>query len=205
MSRYKTEDLKKMILDDKLPYEEIGRLYGVTGNAIKKAALRYGIELPVRRKVNEKETFNYRKPKMGVCTNCGKEFVLYKSTTGKFCCSKCHKEYQYTEYIRKWKNGEVNGRTNSFNVSGYVRKYIFIKNNDTCEVCGKSYVNPFTGKSILQIHHVDGDCMNCTEDNLKLLCPNCHTMTENFGSRNKNGNKKRTEYFKKKIDTLDLS
>ena len=93
MSRYKTEDLKKMILDDKLPYEEIGRLYGVTGNAIKKAALRCGIELPVRRKVNEKETFNYRKPKMGVCTNCGKEFVGQPGKD-RFCSNACKSAYR---------------------------------------------------------------------------------------------------------------
>ena len=24
------------------------------------------------------------------------------------------------------------------------------------------------------------------ESNLQLLCPNCHSLTENFGSRNKN-------------------
>ncbi len=27
---------------------------------------------------------------------------------------------------------------------------------------------------------------NNSEDNLQLLCPNCHALTENFGSRNKN-------------------
>lgn len=41
-----------------MSYEAIGRLYGVTGNAIKKAASRLEINLPSRRKINPCETFN---------------------------------------------------------------------------------------------------------------------------------------------------
>ena len=45
-------------------YEEIGRRLGVTGAAIKKAAKRLGIELPVRRYKNDSEHFNKKdKPK----------------------------------------------------------------------------------------------------------------------------------------------
>ena len=55
-----------------------------------------------------------------------------------------------------------------------------------CDVCGFSGINPYTNKTILQIHHKDGDATNTTEENLQVLCPNCHAMTENFGSRNKN-------------------
>lgn len=197
MVKYKTEDLERLILVENLSYEKIGRIYGVSGNAIKKAALRRGINLPLRRKINEKETFDYRKPKMGVCLNCGKEFKLYTSATGKYCCFACQREYQYKNYIEKWKNGEVTGGTNGFNVSGYIRRYIFEKNDSCCEACHGKYTNPYTGKSILQIHHKDGNCLNNKEENLQLLCPNCHAMTENFGSRNKNGNKDRTKYFKK--------
>ena len=28
--------------------------------------------------------------------------------------------------------------------------------------------------------------MNNSEENLQLLCPNCHSLTENFGARNQN-------------------
>ena len=51
-------------------------------------------------------------------------------------------------------------------------------------------VNPYTHKTILQIHHKDGDCTNNKPNNLMVLCPNCHAMTENFGSRNKNATRK---------------
>lgn len=64
--------LEHLILVDKLSYEEIGRRYGCSGTNIKNVARRLGIELPVKRKVNPKETFN-RKYKY--CLNCGIEPV----------------------------------------------------------------------------------------------------------------------------------
>lgn len=57
--KYEKEELNKLINDEQLSYEAIGRLYGVTGNAIKKAASKLGIKLPIRRKVNDSENFSH--------------------------------------------------------------------------------------------------------------------------------------------------
>ena len=53
-----------------------------------------------------------------------------------------------------------------------------------CECCGLSEWNelPIT----LQAHHIDGDKTNNALENLQLLCPNCHSQTDNFGSKNIN-------------------
>lgn len=37
----------------------------------------------------------------------------------------------------------------------------------------------------LQVHHIDGDKTNNELSNLQLLCLNCHSYTDNFGSKNK--------------------
>ena len=58
MSKYNKEDLEKLIIEEALSYEAIGKMYGVTGNAIKKAARRLDIDLPERRKINECENFS---------------------------------------------------------------------------------------------------------------------------------------------------
>ena len=52
-----------------------------------------------------------------------------------------------------------------------------------CECCGLDSWNnlPIT----LQVHHVDGDNFNNTLENLQLLCPNCHSQTDNFCGKNK--------------------
>ena len=42
-NKYCKEDLEKLILEEKLSYEAIGKMYGVSGNAIRKAAKRLGI------------------------------------------------------------------------------------------------------------------------------------------------------------------
>lgn len=51
-----------------------------------------------------------------------------------------------------------------------------------CEDCGltewKNQLIP------LEAHHIDGDRCNNTLENLLLLCPNCHTLTSNYGSKN---------------------
>lgn len=53
-----------------------------------------------------------------------------------------------------------------------------------CECCG---IDTWLNKPIpLEIHHNDGDCLNNSLDNLKLLCPNCHALTENFRGKNIN-------------------
>lgn len=59
MERYKKEDLEKLILEQNKPYDSIGKLYGVSGSAIKKAAKRFGIALPTRRTVNDTENFSH--------------------------------------------------------------------------------------------------------------------------------------------------
>jgi hypothetical protein len=56
-------------------------------------------------------------------------------------------------------------------------KYGFLKNE--CEECGQK---PFhNGKIlILQHHHRDGNNKNNAIGNLQVLCPNCHTQTNNY-------------------------
>lgn len=47
-----------------------------------------------------------------------------------------------------------------------------------CEICG---ISEWNGKPItLQLHHIDGDHNNNTIDNLQIICPNCHSQTENY-------------------------
>lgn len=126
-----------------------------------------------------------RKYEKRYCKYCGKEIIR-----GEYCDNTCYAEYKAKQYIERWKNGEENGLSGKYGIIGAVRNYIFEKNSDKCECCGKSYINPYTNLSVLQIHHKDGDCTNNKEENLQLLCPTCHAMTENFGSRNKKATRK---------------
>ena len=174
-------------------YEKIGKKYGCTGANIKKQAKKLGIEIPVRRVINkEKETFNKGKGKK--CLNCEQP----TKGKGEYCCKECRKEYKQSQLIKKWKNGEISGCDKNGDIREFLKKYLFEKTNYKCEKCGFDEKNPYTGKPIIQIHHIDGDCFNTKEENLQVLCPNHHAMTENFGSRNKNSTRtdKRTKYYR---------
>ena len=51
-----------------------------------------------------------------------------------------------------------------------------------CECCG---ITDWNGKEIcFELHHIDGDELNNNLDNLQILCPNCHSQTDNYRNRN---------------------
>lgn len=121
-------------------------------------------------------------PEHSYCLNCGKEITR----GNKYCDNTCKAKYEEKEYINRWKNSEEDGLKGKDDVKLAIRNYLLNKYNNSCQCCGWNKVNKYTGKVPLQIHHIDGDCLNNKEENLQLLCPNCHALTENFGSRNKN-------------------
>jgi 5-methylcytosine-specific restriction endonuclease McrA len=52
-----------------------------------------------------------------------------------------------------------------------------------CERCG---IARWHKRSLsLCLHHINGDRHDNRLENLQLLCPNCHSQTPNFGSKNK--------------------
>lgn len=51
-----------------------------------------------------------------------------------------------------------------------------------CVICGiDKWMN---APLILEMDHIDGNRDNNEWNNLRLLCPNCHSQTETFGSKN---------------------
>lgn len=118
---------------------------------------------------------------MKYCLNCGKEL---KSNKNKFCNNVCCAKFQHTKYIENWKLGKISG-VSGFGVSKHIRTYLLEKHNYSCQECGWNKINPFTNRTTLEIHHKDGNYLNCSEENLALLCPNCHSLTENYKSLNR--------------------
>lgn len=184
-------------------YAAIGRKYGCTGSNIKKVAKRLGIELTERRKINENEHFNKGTAKTAICENCGKEFILYQNHGGIYCCHECWAEGTKKKTLEDWKNGKIKGCDKRYKITETVREYILNSRGYKCEKCGFSGFNPYTGKSILQLHHKNGDAADTSEENIEVLCPNCHAMTENFGSRNKSSVRKyRKDEYRKIEDEI---
>lgn len=72
-------------------------------------------------------------------------------------------------------------------IKRYALLYGILQNK--CSICGSA---PFWLEKPLnlELHHINGNPLDNTISNLQLLCPNCHSQTENNKGKNSKGTKK---------------
>lgn len=127
---------------------------------------------------------------MRLCINCG--VVLVQRHKIKFCSNECQHKHQHKRWVVLWKNGKENGNIGitARNISKHLKRYLIEKFGNKCLICGWEKRHPSTGLVPLEIDHIDGNSENSREDNLRLLCPNCHALTPFYKNLN-NGNGRR--------------
>lgn len=180
------ENLKKLVFEEKLSYEEIGRIYDCSGNNIKKVMQRRGIELPIRSKNAGKEPVNKGKGKKQFCLNCGKEIIDSHCSKRKYCSNQCQRDYEYKKWVEQYKQDNSIAKSTKWGqIPNYLRRYIFEKFDNKCCLCGWSKINPYTNSLPLEIDHINGDSENNSEENLRLICPNCHSLTPTYRGANR--------------------
>lgn len=107
------------------------------------------------------------------CKQCGsplKERKLY-------CSDKCKSLFLTTQSFKKRLSmGYIPHKET-------IRKYILKTRPYQCEECKNTLWNNVPIP--LEVHHIDGNYKNNTDENLKLLCPNCHALTRNYKTKNK--------------------
>lgn len=103
--------------------------------------------------------------------NCGRDYVSdYKNLP------------QDSKDKMSWNRGKIKDVVFEYGKLGNYKGFLIQERGHSCESCGLSewLEKPIT----LELEHVDGDNQNNIKENLKLLCPNCHSFTETWKGRN---------------------
>jgi hypothetical protein len=152
-----------------------------------------------------------------VCPTCG-EVLPYEKRGNKFCDHSCAASYHLGSRISPKKRtpktcahcgNPVEKRNNKYcdtcieagvyinkitdwehATDDRIRKRLLIEmRGHCCELCQN---NTWTGQPIpLELHHIDGNADNSDQDNLLLICPNCHALTDNYKGANMGGDSSR--------------
>lgn len=115
------------------------------------------------------------------CINCGTEHKWRGySSKHKYCDLDCQLEYQYKERVQKWLDGDYDWGKGK--VPEWPKKYLQESRGEGCEICG---ITSWNDKPIvLECDHIDGNHLNNRPENLRMICPNCHSQTDTYKNKN---------------------
>jgi hypothetical protein len=72
----------------------------------------------------------------------------------------------------------------TYRVKGFILRRVLFEVGVPCRCSGCGLGPEWNGKKLqLVVDHENGDWRDCRRENLRLLCPNCHSQTETFNNR----------------------
>ena len=115
-----------------------------------------------------------KRTKNKTCLVCENEV---KKGASKYCSLKCQKTYHFNQRLSDWIEGNCSTKSRNF-----FRRYLTETYGYKCSCCS---ISEWNGKSIvLEIDHIDGNSENNRPENLRFICPNCHSQTDTYKARN---------------------
>jgi len=126
-----------------------------------------------------------------ICLQCG---VLFHSKfiNSKYCSRTCSHEHKHKLNINKWLDDQTALRTL---YSGH-RRYLLKQADYKCCQCGWGVKNPHSNTYPLVVDHINGNSEDNRLENLRVLCPNCDSLTSTYKALNKgNGRHSRMKRY----------
>lgn len=130
---------------------------------------------------------------MKKCLSCFKELKL---ETQKYCTYQCQQDFQRMEKVQLWLAGKHNGMRGKTSTAFWIKWYLIGLHGEKCMDCGWCERNLHTGNIPIELEHIDGDFSNNKIENLKLICPNCHSLTSTYKGANKKQGRPRAKYYR---------
>ena len=108
---------------------------------------------------------------------CGEEYEAYCTPFRWYCSTPCQVEARHKRFV-----------LSDYKTDGSRRRFLIRKHGHCCMLCHSSTWNgqPIT----LELDHISGDSTNNREDNLRIVCPNCHAQTPTYKNKNKGHGRK---------------
>ena len=137
----------------------------------------------------------------------GVPYKAYKRMAMKFGCMKkvqgAHSKSKSGTCDYRALKDFLDGKYANRRISSYrILKYLIVSGlcEYKCEECGTLTWN---GRPIrLHVHHIDGNHIHNVVENIKLLCPNCHSQTDTYCGQNIKGRKREVSEFKKLLKDI---
>ena len=80
-----------------------------------------------------------------------------------------------------WNKGEQLKDWSQYTNAVRCKKHLIKKRGHRCECCN---MDEWMEDQIpLELHHIDGNRTNNEYENLQLICPNCHALTDNWKNK----------------------
>lgn len=124
---------------------------------------------------------------MFICLNCGKENKTSKNTMNMYCDNACQADKRSRDIVNRWLAcpSPENLYHKGNQIRKAIRRFLLDQASYTCSLCGWDKRHPEDGGSTLEVDHINGDWRDCAPLNLRVICPNCHSLTLNYKGRNK--------------------
>jgi transposase-like protein/5-methylcytosine-specific restriction endonuclease McrA len=212
-----TKEVLEMYLSERFTYTNIARKYGVSDSCVKKWFKRFGIEVEPRksrsltsilRELTKQELEDFIE-RHSSFKNIFDELGMRGTGSSYNILKEVFENNDLDHTIFKKKDLEIRKNQKGFNRIN--NEDMFVENSNTsrssvkrrilretlikyeCSECGIN--DQWNGKTIsLQLDHINGEGNDNRLENLRFLCPNCHSQTETFSGKHKKPKSKKSKH-----------